>query len=82
MTETTFTKKWFWTCAIFSIADYNFVQKSYCYNFFDQQNKWEKVWLQLLLQTRDSGLLEEIQCQKKTEGGNPYNYAGLKKLFK
>ena len=54
----------------------------YCYNFFDQQNKWEKVCIQLLLQARDSGLLEEIQCQKKTEGGNPYNYAGLKELFK
>ena len=54
----------------------------YCYNFFDQQNKWEKVCIQLLLQARDSGLLEEIQCQKKTEGGYPYNYAGLKELFK
>ena len=43
---------------------------------------FQELILTFLLQTRNCGLLEEVQCKKKTEGCNPYNYAGVKELFK
>ena len=41
-------------------------------------------WLEKLVhsQARDGGLLEEVQCKTKTEGGYPDHDVSLKELFK